>query len=59
MEVSLLDWLLRLFDSVPPAGVPRDLHEASLRATDGNARLRLGVGLAAIGVVFGFLYWAC
>ena len=58
MELSLLDRLLRLFDPVPPAGVPRDLHEASLRATDGNAKLRLGLGLTAVGVVLALVYWA-
>ena len=35
MQLSFLDRLLRLFDPVPPLGVPRDLHEASLRAADG------------------------
>jgi hypothetical protein len=59
MQLSLLDRLLRLFDPVPPIGVPRDLHEASLRAADGNAKLRLGLGLAVAGIVLGVLYWAC
>lgn len=59
MQLSLLDRLLRLFDPVPPLGVPRDLHEASLRAADGNAKLRLGLGLAAAGIVVGLVYWAC
>ncbi|HEY2871788.1 MAG TPA: hypothetical protein VGJ56_07720 [Reyranella sp.] len=59
MELSILDRLLRLFDSVPPLGVPRDLHESSLRAADGNAKLRLGLGLAAAGLVVGVVYWIC
>jgi hypothetical protein len=59
MQLSLLDRLLRLFDPVPPLGVPRDLHEASLRAADGNAKLRLGLGLAAVGIVVALVYWAC
>ena len=59
MELSILDRLLRLFDSVPPLGVPRDLHESSLRAADGNAKLRLGLGLAAAGLVVGLVYWIC
>ncbi len=57
MQLSLLDRLLRLFDPVPPLGVPRDLHEASLRADDGNAKLRLGLGLVVAGIVVGVLYW--
>ncbi|MBS0526631.1 MAG: hypothetical protein JSS04_23580 [Proteobacteria bacterium] len=59
MQLSLLDRLVRLFDPVPPLGVPRDLHEASLRAADGDAKLRLGLGLAAVGIVAVALYWAC
>ena len=59
MELSILDRLLRLFDSVPPLGVPRDLHESSLRAADGNAKLRLGLGLAAAGIVVATVYWTC
>jgi hypothetical protein len=59
MQLSLLDRLLRLFDSVPPLGVPRDLHEASLRAADGNAKLRLGLGLTVAGIAAAVLYWAC
>ncbi len=59
MELSLLDWLLRLFDPVPPLGMPRDLHESSLRAADGNAKLRLGLGLAMTGIVVALVYWAC
>jgi hypothetical protein len=59
MELSLLDRLLRLFDPVPPLGMPRDLHESSLRAADGNAKLRLGMGLAAAGIVVAVVYWAC
>jgi hypothetical protein len=58
MQLSLLDRLLRLFDSVPPLGVPRDLHEASLRAADGNAKLRLGFGLTVAAIVVSVLYWA-
>ena len=58
MQLSLLDRLLRLFDPVPPLGVPRDLHEASLRAADGNAKWRLGLGLAAVGIVVAAVYWA-
>jgi hypothetical protein len=58
MQLSLLDRLLRLFDPVPPLGVPRDLHEASLRAADGNARRRLGLGLAILGTVITLVYWA-
>jgi hypothetical protein len=57
MQLSLLDRLLRLFDPVPPLGVPRELHEASLRASDGNAKLRLGLGLAAVGIVLALVYW--
>ena len=59
MELSTLDRLLRLFDSVPPIGVPRDLHESSLRAADGTAKLRLGLGLAALGVLVAVVYWTC
>ena len=59
MELSLLDRLLRLFDSVPPLGVPRDLHEASLRAADGNAKLRLGLGLTSAAILVVVLYCAC
>ena len=59
MQLSLLDRLLRLFDPVPPLGVPRDLHEASLRAADGNAKWRLGLGLAVVGIVIVAVYWAC
>lgn len=59
MELSILDRLLRLFDSVPPIGVPRDLHESSLRAADGMAKLRLGLGLAAAGVAVAVVYWTC
>jgi len=59
MELSLLDRLLRLFDPVPPLGMPRDLHESSLRAADGNAKLRLGLGLAATAIVAALVYWVC
>ena len=59
MQLSLFDRLLRLFDSVPPLGVPRDLHEASLRAADQNAKLRLGLGLAVAAVAAVILYCAC
>jgi hypothetical protein len=59
MELSLLDRLLRLFDPVPPLGMPRDLHESSLRAADGNAKFRLGLGLAAAGIVVAVVYWTC
>jgi len=59
MQLSLLDRLLRLFDSVPPLGVPRDLHEASLRAADGDAKLRLGLGLTVAAIAAAVLYWAC
>ena len=59
MQLSLLDRLLRLLDPVPPLGVPRDLHEASLRAADGTAKVRLGVGLAAVGIVVVAVYCAC
>jgi hypothetical protein len=59
MQLSLLDRLLRLFDPVPPLGVPRDLHEASLRAADGSAKVRLGLGLAAVGIVVVAVYWTC
>jgi hypothetical protein len=57
MHLSILDRLLRLFDPLPPLGVPRDLHEASLRAADGSAKLRLGLGLAAAGIAGGIVYW--
>ena len=59
MQLSPLDRFLRLFDPVPPLGVPRDLHEASLRAADGIAKLRLALGLAVAGMVIGVLCWAC
>ena len=59
MQLSLLDRFLRLFDSVPPLGVPRDLHEASLRGADENAKWRLGLGLTVAALVLGVLYWAC
>jgi len=39
--------------------VPRNLHESSLRAADGNAKLRLGLGLAAAGIVVATVYWTC
>ena len=59
MELSLLDRLLRLFDPVPPLGMPRDLHESSLRAAAGSAKFRLIMGLAAAGIVVALVYWAC
>jgi hypothetical protein len=58
MRLSPLDRLLRLFDSVPPPGVPRDLHEASLRGADAAAKLRLALGLSVVGIVV-VLCWAC
>jgi hypothetical protein len=57
MQLSILDRLLRLFDPLPPLGVPPDLHEASLRAADSSAKLRLGLGLAAVAIAAGVVYW--
>ena len=36
-----------------------EISEASLRAADGNAKWRLGLGLTAVGIVIVALYWAC